>query len=167
MRLLSHPQHNLLRWEGGCEPMAEGESIMALLYPSGLRFTVPASSTSLCENKQGGRHGRWGWGWHEVLWPAVTRIIWAMLCTLTDIHSGCQNSQWWVWLFFIFQQLLAHTLTGKKKNMQRDPSRTRAVSWMHKQLELHLLQFIINSNFINICIGINLLNFVFMHFLLP
>lgn len=89
MRLLSHPQHNLLRWEGGCEPMAEGESIMALLYPSGSRFTVPASSTSLCENKQEGRYGggRWGWGWHEVLWPAVTRMIWAMLCTLTDRHT--------------------------------------------------------------------------------
>lgn len=62
MRLLSHPQHNLLRWEGGCEAMAKGESIMALLYPSGLRFTGPASSssTSLSDNKLGGRPGGGG-----------------------------------------------------------------------------------------------------------
>lgn len=36
--LFSHPQHNLLRWEGRCEAMAEGQSIMTLLYPSDSPF---------------------------------------------------------------------------------------------------------------------------------
>lgn len=39
--------------------MAEGESIMTLLYPSGLQFTGPASpsSTSWCDSRLGGRLG--------------------------------------------------------------------------------------------------------------
>lgn len=69
MKLLSHPQHNLLRWEERCEAMAEGESIMALLYPSDLRFTGPASpsSTSLCDNKLGGKP--WDPRWCNLQWP--------------------------------------------------------------------------------------------------
>lgn len=57
MRVSSHPRHNLLRREGRWEAMAEGKSIMTLLYPSGLQCTGPASpsSTSLGDNKLGGR----------------------------------------------------------------------------------------------------------------
>lgn len=52
MRLLYHPRHNLLRWEWRCKVMAEGESIMTKLHPSGLQCTGPASpsSTSVCGN---------------------------------------------------------------------------------------------------------------------
>lgn len=57
MGLVSRPQHNLLRWEGRCEAMAEGESIMTFFHPSGLQFTGAASpsSTSECDSKLGGR----------------------------------------------------------------------------------------------------------------
>lgn len=46
MRLFSHPQHNLLRWEGGCEARAEGKSVMTLFHPSGSEFTGRASPSS-------------------------------------------------------------------------------------------------------------------------
>lgn len=85
MRLLSHPQHNLLKSEGGCEAMAEGESIMAPLYPTGPRFTWPASSSSssLCEiSWRGGCCG--GLGVLEVVQPATTPNA---LYPLTDTHS--------------------------------------------------------------------------------
>lgn len=80
-RPAAHPQHNLLKLEGGCEAMAEGESIMASLYPSGPQFTWPASSSSSflppSENKlrrtgrrRGGGGGRVGQGLFKALDPA-------------------------------------------------------------------------------------------------
>ena len=83
MRLFPHPRDNLLRWEGRCEAIAEGESIMTLLHPSGSHFTGPASpsSISLCHIRLPGRlRGS------EVVRPAQTWVLWVS-AALPDWHT--------------------------------------------------------------------------------
>lgn len=71
MRLFSHSRYYLLSWEGRCEAVAQGKSIMTLLYPGGLEFTWPASPsyTSWRDNKLPGRPR--GWRWLTRSHPAV------------------------------------------------------------------------------------------------
>lgn len=58
MRLFSHPQHNLLRWEGGCEARAEGKSVMTLFHPvaqssQGVHLHLPP--LHMAESSEGGQ----------------------------------------------------------------------------------------------------------------
>ena len=83
------PWHNLWRHGRGCEGMAEGKSIMALYYPSGLQFTWPASPASI--GLSDGELGR-DLPWVKVTWPAcssrsLTSLATALLLRPPDTES--------------------------------------------------------------------------------